>query len=219
MKKVIGIIAIVAVVVIVIITNNRQATKDIASNTVQEFRNDAQENGTLGENTELENAQYAIVTEDSTLGWKGGSAIRSHNGTIDISNGSMDVQDGSVIGNVVLDMNTVDSESNAGLDNHLKSDDFFDVAQYPTATIAINGFSNNNLDVDLTIKDTTLNILVPAVVNQDTNTLNVVGATVIDRTLWDIRYNSNSFFANLGDSAIDDEFEINFDLVAEVING
>jgi len=35
----------------------------------------------------------------------------------------------------------------------------------------------------------------------------------INRTKYDIKYGSGSFFDNLGDKAIDDEFELNVNLV------
>ena len=35
---------------------------------------------------------------------------------------------------------------------------------------------------------------------------------VIDRSKYNVRYGSNSFFDNLGDKAIDDEFELDINL-------
>ena len=226
MKKVIGIIAVVAIVIIAISASNKETTETVETvetlevKTVQEVRNDIQETASFQENADLKNNEYIVISTASTLGWKGSSPIRSHSGTIDIANGSLVIEDNSVIGDVVLNMNSIQSGAGGGLDGHLKSDDFFNIIQYPTARILINGYSNNNLDIDLTIKGTTLNILVPATLIQEETMVRILGATEIDRALWDIRYNSNSFFANLGDSAINDQLEINFDLVAEeVTNG
>jgi len=37
----------------------------------------------------------------------------------------------------------------------------------------------------------------------------------LDRTKWDIKYNSGKFFKNLGDKLIYDDFEIEVEVVAE----
>jgi hypothetical protein len=42
--------------------------------------------------------------------------------------------------------------------------------------------------------------------------LRAVGKIVIDRTLWEIRYNSSSFFKDIGDKAIDNMIEFDLDI-------
>jgi hypothetical protein len=37
----------------------------------------------------------------------------------------------------------------------------------------------------------------------------------LDRSKWDIRYGSKTFFANIGDKAIHDDFTVQFNVVAK----
>jgi len=43
------------------------------------------------------------------------------------------------------------------------------------------------------------------------------GVITLDRSKWNIRYRSGSFFENLGDKAINDDFNVDFNLVGELI--
>jgi polyisoprenoid-binding protein YceI len=112
-------------------------------------------------------------------------------------------------------MTTIVSDS-AGLDGHLKNEDFFDVENHPEATIAITSTQavsdEENGDyvmatADLTIKDITNTVTFPIYSEESLD----VAKITIDRTLWDIRYGSNKFFDDLKDKAIKDEidFEVN----------
>jgi polyisoprenoid-binding protein YceI len=66
----------------------------------------------------------------------------------------------------------------------------------------------------LTIKGITNKISFPATVNINNGGLTANGTAKIDRAQYDIKYNSGSFFKDLGDKMIYDDFEIEFDLVA-----
>ncbi len=46
------------------------------------------------------------------------------------------------------------------------------------------------------------------------NTMTAKGDVKIDRTKYDIRYGSKTFFSDIGDKAIYDEFTIKLDIVA-----
>ena len=113
-------------------------------------------------------------------------------------------------------INTTDLEGKmkGNLDGHLKSDDFFGVANFPTASLKItkvtpNGKNSYNVEGDLTINGKT---------NKQMFTMSIYGnkATAnlkVDRTKYDVRYGSTSFFDGLKDKAIYDEFDLNVDLV------
>ena len=49
----------------------------------------------------------------------------------------------------------------------------------------------------------------------DGKTLVVVAKVMIDRTKYNIKYGSKTFFDNIGDKAINDEFELDVNLVAK----
>ncbi len=152
----------------------------------------------------------------------------SHNGSISITGGDLQV-DGSTLkgGSFTVDTRTMtvedikDANGNARLLNHLKSDDFFSVEKHPSAAFAITSAkkkSGNEYDItgNLTIKGITqpVTFLPPATVVVNGSQLNAKATIKIDRTKFDIKYRSNSFFQNLGDKAIYDDFTLDVELVA-----
>jgi polyisoprenoid-binding protein YceI len=100
------------------------------------------------------------------------------------------------------------------LDGHLKADDFFGVEKFPTATLEFKkigdkGNGTYSVTADLTVKGITNPVTFDLVVNGSTATTKVI----IDRTKYDIKYKSKSFFDSLGDNFIYDDFELEVSLV------
>lgn len=158
----------------------------------------------------------------SKISWTGQKIVGgSHNGEIKLKNGTMELKNDQIVkGTFVIDMNSIsnldleDKDYNSKLVGHLKSDDFFGVEKYPTATFNVTKstkFVNGKATVtgDITIKGTTKQIT--AVVNKSNNNYNT--RMEIDRSQFDVRYGSNSFFDNLGDKAIDNIFVLDINLV------
>jgi polyisoprenoid-binding protein YceI len=125
-----------------------------------------------------------------------------------------------VAGSFVVDMTSLtntdlkDEGRNQRLVGHLKSDDFFGVETYPTASFEVDQstkFSNGKatLTGDITIKDKTERISFEVVKSGDAYTAEVE----IDRSKFDVRYGSKSFFNNLGDNAINDIFTLRIKFV------
>ena len=166
---------------------------------------------------------YTVDASKSTITWIGKKVTGSHNGTIVLQSGKLNVNGKSVTGgNFVMDMNSIkDADGSAKLEGHLKADDFFGVAKFPTSTFVITKVSGSgaNLKVDgnLTIKGITKPLSFPATVtvNADGTVSALAGKIVVDRTKYDIRYGSKSFFDSIGDKAIDDNFELAVKLVAK----
>lgn len=161
------------------------------------------------------NAQ--IVPADvkkSTLKWHGKKVTGEHFGFINLKSGSMEMKDNQIVkGRFVIDMVSItntdltDAGYNTKLVNHLKSDDFFGVAKHPEAVIELvksTPFVNNEATVDakLTIK----NITHPVSFNVVRDGKAYTAEIVVDRSKYDVRYGSGSFFDNLGDNLIYDEF-------------
>ena len=99
------------------------------------------------------------------------------------------------------------------LQGHLSSDDFFSVEKFNEAKFVITKINkvdgkNYNITGDLTIKGITNPITFDAVVMNDS----AKSTLKIDRTKFDIKYGSGSFFEGLGDKAIDNEFTLNLEL-------
>lgn len=171
-------------------------------------------------------SKFKVDTKASTLTWLGKKVTGQHTGTIGISSGEL-IGEGKSIkeGSFEIDVNSLtvtdiaDPGSNAKLVGHLKADDFFGVSKFPKATFVISSISpksGNDYTVKgkLTIKGKTNDIDFPAVITNDGKKVTANGKIVVDRTKFDIRYGSKTFFENIGDKAISDEFELTLKLVA-----
>lgn len=173
------------------------------------------------------NAQNFVVNKDqSTVKWNGKKVGGEHYGSIKFSNGTLQVSNGQVnTGVFEMDMTSIVCEditnegSNQRLVNHLKSDDFFSVETHPTSRMTITGVkktSGNEYEFtgNLTVKGITNPITFKATSEVSGSTLRASGVMVVDRAKYDIKFRSASFFQNLGDNLIYDDFTLDFSLVA-----
>ena len=102
---------------------------------------------------------------------------------------------------------------------HLKSDDFFGVEKHPTASLQVTKVISRGkvgsykIIGDLTIKGTTKEIKFNTVVDNTTGVPVASADLTIDRSDFGIRYGSGSFFDDLGDKTIYDEFDLSLKLV------
>ncbi len=166
---------------------------------------------------------YTVDAAKSTITWIGKKVTGSHNGTIALQSGTLAVNGKNVTGGTfTIDMNSIkDADGSAKLEGHLKADDFFGAAKFPTSTFVITKVAGSgaNLTVtgNLTIKGITKPLSFPATVtvNTDGTVSALAGKITVDRTKYDIRYGSKSFFDSIGDKAIDDNFELAVKLVAK----
>ena len=164
----------------------------------------------------------AVNTDKSAINWVGKKVIGQHHGKVKLQSGNVYTK-GDILtgGNFVIDMRSImnedikDVDYNKKLVAQLKSQDFFNVQEYPTASLKITKVakvvSKQNeytLDGDLTIKGITKNISFPATFKADGKGYKGNANITIDRTLWDIKYGSSSFFEGLGDKAIKNEIEL-----------
>ena len=168
--------------------------------------------------TTVSNAQSKkIDAATSKITWIGKKVTGQHGGTINIKEGNL-VFAGKKLtgGTVTVDMTSLvctDLKAGEGkekIEGHLKSEDFFGTEKFQTSKIVFkkvvaSGKNSYMVTADLSIKEKT---------NPITFELTVVGnnaaaALKVDRTKFDIKYGSGSFFDNLGDKAISDEFELN----------
>lgn len=160
-----------------------------------------------------------VNTSSSTLTWKGYKVTGSHTGTIGIQSGHLEFDGEKLIGGeFVINMSSLVSTDLSGggkakLEGHLKSDDFFGVEKFPTAKLVftkVQADGKNAYEVtgDLTIKGITKSVTFEVAVFGSKATADLT----IDRSKFDVRYGSGSFFDNLGDKTIYDDFKIVADL-------
>ena len=151
----------------------------------------------------------------SEVHWKGEKVTGSHQGTINFSDGHLNVDGDKILGGeFLIDMSSINVTDLEGdykqkLEGHLKSDDFFGVENHPTAKLVITNASKKSGNTygvvgDLTIKGKTQPITFDLNWEGDTATANLS----VDRTKYDVRYGSGSFFDNLGDKTIYDNFDL-----------
>lgn len=160
-----------------------------------------------------------VKTEESTITWKAYKVTGSHEGTINLASGNLEFDNNTLIGGAfVVDMTTINTTDLEGeykdkLDGHLHSDDFFGTATHKTAALEITQVTasgKNAYDVtgNLTIKNITKEVNFSMSVYGSKATANLK----VDRSEFNVRYGSGSFFDNLGDKTIYDEFDLVVDL-------
>lgn len=156
-----------------------------------------------------------VDVSKSTINWVGKKVTGAHEGTINLKEGKLIFNGKKLVGgNFTVDMTSLSTTDLSGgmkekLDGHLKSDDFFGTEKFPTATLVFKSIGEKGNGVytvtaDLTIKGKTNSIAFEITVNGNTAT----AALKVDRTKYDIKYGSGSFFDGLGDKAIYDEFDL-----------
>ncbi len=162
--------------------------------------------------------EYAIDASASSVKWIGEKVTGKHDGTVNISSGALMMKEGKLSGGKVeIDMTSIkntdmeDGEYRAKLEGHLKSDDFFGVATFPTATLVITnavhqGKNDYKVMGRMTIKGITKPIKFNAQIEEKEGALNGNATIVIDRSEYNVKYGSGSFFDDLGDKTIYDEF-------------
>ncbi len=143
-------------------------------------------------------------------------------GSVKAEKGSINFTDGKISsGTVVIDMNSITSATTGSgggqekLTTHLKSPDFFDVAKYPKASITVTKVEGAMAFGNLTIKDTTKDITFPISYTEENGVVNIKGTITIDRSMFGVKFGSNTFFENLGDKAIDNIFTVDFSIITK----
>lgn len=171
---------------------------------------------------------YKVDADQSTLRWNGKKVLGEHWGYVDIKSGKLNHDNGKFSGDFTIDMTTIvvkdleDPESNAKLKGHLESDDFFSVAKHSTAKLKVTKIEKQKGEKGethkvygkLTIKGITNDVTFPATLIFSGDKLTAKADFTIDRSKWDIRYGSGSFFDNLGDKTIYDDIWFTLNLVA-----
>ena len=173
----------------------------------------------------LSSGDYVMDNDNSSIKWTGRElSTKSHYGSLQMKNGSLTVNtDGTVNGIIKIDMTTIDCEdlqgrSKASLERHLRSDDFFSVESHPIATLTFKsegGIGAGNklaFNGDLKIKGISHPISFESEVkNVDPKVSALVNMT-FDRSKYNVRFRSGTFFQNLGDKLIYDDIEISVDI-------
>jgi len=169
-------------------------------------------NGDKGKTT------YKVDANNSSVAWKGHKVTGEHEGFIAIAAGTINM-DGDKLtgGEFTIDMTSIsatgmDAGMQGKLEGHLKSDDFFGVVSHPTAQLKITKVKSKGgvyfITADVTIKEITHPVEFETTLTSTGGAMTATSKITIDRSKYNVRYGSNSFFDNLGDKAIYDNFDL-----------
>ena len=176
-------------------------------------------------------SSYTLKTQKSKLNWIGKElSTKTHTGTLDLKNGEIQINsDGQIEGFINIDMTTINVTDLEGqwknkLEGHLKSPDFFGVSNHPNALIKFKGNSksilNNQIELsgELAIKNITHPISFIAEIMEKEEMLQIKTKIEFDRSKYNVRFRSGSFFDNLGDKLILDDINVDVIVFASLKN-
>lgn len=161
----------------------------------------------------------------ANIEWTGKKLTGEHYGEIKLSSGELTLIDGKLAeGKFDMDMTSIsctdisDAKSNKRLVDHLKSEDFFSVNRYPRSQFVITSVkskSSTEYDVtgDLTIKGNTHPVSFPVKLSKTDNEWHGEGTITFDRSKYDVKFGSQSFYENLGDKLVYDDVDITITLI------
>lgn len=160
-----------------------------------------------------------IDVAKSKIEWVGKKVTGQHNGTVNFKGGTLTFKGKKLTGGTfVVDMTSLTATDLQGeyqgkLNGHLKADDFFGTDKFPTSKLVFKKIVDKGngvfgVSADLTIKEVTAPVQFEITVKGNTATT----AFKVDRTKYGIKYGSGSFFDNLGDKTINDEFDLTVSL-------
>lgn len=172
-------------------------------------------------------ATYKVDPAATTVKWVGKKVTGEHAGTVTVKDGTL-VFTGDLLtgGEINVDMNTLavtdipaSDESNGKLVGHLKSSDFFNVEKNPSAKLVITSSEKTATGLkvkgNLTFVGKTNPIEFDAKVTKTATAVSATSDIKVDRTKWDLKYGSGSFFKGLGDKAINNEFVLSVNVSAK----
>lgn len=157
------------------------------------------------------------ISADQMASWEGSKVGGTHSGTVNLlpeSYLSIDSSGSILGGKIVVAMNTItstdviDTGMNEKLVTHLKGEDFFDIANHPTAVFAAKSVSANGITMDATIRGITKELTFPVTLVKDGEGYLLSADIEIARSDFKI---GDSL---LGKVALTDTFKIKLDKVA-----
>lgn len=173
----------------------------------------------------LPKGEYQIDKTKSVVRWIGRTPVKFHDGTIDIQEGNFSVDDNGILnGNIIIDMESINCTDLSGggkksLEEHLMNDDFFSVNKFKTSKINISSeMKPNNGLIDfkgnLEIKNISNPISFKSSINKTPEGKYTASSKLtFDRSMYNVKYKSKSFFDDLGDKFINDDIEIELEII------
>ena len=157
------------------------------------------------------------LSSQSYLRWYGEELTgKTHFGNLSFEKAQINLQDGVITsGNFLVNMTSLTVEDLSGggkakLTRHLKSDDFFSVEKHPEAILTITQKAKVENGVQSLVGELTIKgIHHPVEFTMTLGDNNSAKAQLtFDRSKYEVRFRSGSFFENLGDKLILDDIKL-----------
>ena len=157
------------------------------------------------------------LSSQSYLRWYGEELTgKTHFGNLSFKKAQINLQDGVITsGNFLVNMTSLTVEDLSGggkakLTRHLKSDDFFSVEKHPEAILTITQKAKVENGVQSLVGELTIKgIHHPVEFTMTLGDNNSANAQLtFDRSKYEVRFRSGSFFENLGDKLILDDIKL-----------
>ncbi|MEM9895083.1 MAG: YceI family protein [Bacteroidota bacterium] len=158
---------------------------------------------------------YELVPEKSSMSWTGYSEVGgySQSGSLRAKEGRLELrQEELQSATIIVDMKTLEHE-NKELKRHLRDEDFFYIKKFPTAELIYQQKEGDQFVFEIMIRGKKQIISVPVKFQKQAENLIVAGTIVLDRTKFDIKYNSSSYFQDLGNYAIKNDFDLDYEFL------
>jgi polyisoprenoid-binding protein YceI len=181
---------------------------------------------------------FVVDTADSFIKFTGHGVGKNHPGRFKLNYGAVAVKNDTISGGAfVININSMNMEQKgpeikAKLRPHLLSGDFFDASKFGTASFEVTNVMPYEVEKDakkslveganfmvrgnLKIKDITRNIMFPARVELEGNTLKADANFDIDRREWQMNYGNDK---TLGDKFISESVNIELHVEADKAEG
>lgn len=170
---------------------------------------------------------YKIDPSASKVVYVGKKINGEHTGTITLKNGTLIFKGEELVGGeFVSDMNSLtstditDPEYNAKYVSHMKSPDFFNTEKFSESKLVVKGSKKTDKGLEVTGDLTMIGVTKPVTfvisdLKKSGNLLTGKTNMTLNRTTWGLTYGSKSFFKNLGDKVIYDDFTLAVDITAK----
>lgn len=177
---------------------------------------------------------YAVDAAHSVIRWTGRNLFNDHHGTVRLTGGEIALRQGQLVSaRFTLDMTSIanedisDSAMNAMLLAHLRTTDFFDVENHPTAEFtataaekiptSTDGTPNHLLRGHFTLRGISRPLEFPVLIatTDDARRLTGQGQFELDRTDFGSHYGSGKLFRFLGQHLVADHIHLHVKIHAE----
>jgi polyisoprenoid-binding protein YceI len=180
-----------------------------------------------------EDTRYTVDCDASVIHWFGRNGTTTHYGTVGLSSGEMGIRKGKIRGFFEIDMTSIRDLDLAGdpdqpmLLSHLRSEDFFFVRMFPTASFTItsaeqieevpSSLPNFRVRGVFDLRGITHEIEFFATVGAlEAGEVRVESHFDFDRTRWGVLYGSSRFFEHLGFHLVHNSVSIHLRLVGRL---